>query len=131
MKRSRRMVVPLLAAGVCACTDAPSPLPQAPLEASASVSPGVLTPEAGVAIAVEDAVTRVIPTLGDGPAAKDARAAFVRLGGTLSARDPGARAMAVRGARDAVDALGREGADRVEVAALHMVLDAAERLGER
>ena len=131
MKRSRRMVVPLLAAGVCACTDAPSPLPQAPLEASASVSPGVLTPEAGVAIAVEDAVTRVIPTLGDGPEARGARAAFVRLGGTRGARDPGARALAVRDARAAVDALGQAGADRVEVAALRMVLDAAEGLDAR
>ena len=131
MKRSRRMVVPLVAAGVWACTDAPSPLPQAPLQVSASVSPGVLTPEAGVAIAVEDAVTRVIPTLGDGPAAAGARAAFMRLGGTLSDPDPGARAAALTAAREAVDALGQEGADRVEVAALRMVLDAAEGLEEQ
>lgn len=125
MKRSRRIAVPLLAAAALgACSDIPTAPAAAPPTAAFDVVPeGGYDPVAGLAAAIDDAGTRVIPTFtGAGPVS----AAFGSLAAAVSAGDAEGARGASAAARAALGAL--EGADPVEVAALAMVLDSADEL---
>src|SRR6185503_2299713 len=96
MKRSPRLAVPLLAAGLSACMDAPT-TPAAPPDAERSASPApAFDLKAGLAAAADDAVSRVIPSLGDGRAAAAVSAAFASLATAARSGDAGA-------VRDAID----------------------------
>ncbi|HEX2205168.1 MAG TPA: hypothetical protein VHG91_17785 [Longimicrobium sp.] len=125
MRRSRRIAVPLLAsAALGACIDAPTAPEMAPPPAALSLSAeGGYDPVAGLAAAVGDASTRVIPTL---TGAESVGAAFTGLAAAVSAGDAGGARSASAAARQALGAL--EGADPAEVAALQMVLDSADEL---
>ena len=128
MKRSRTLALPLLAAGLggCVAADAPT-LPAAPPEASAALSATAPDPAALLAAAADDAVQRVIPTLGGPETVAGVLGAFQALGDATRAGDAGAREAAVGRARAALDALAQAAPDTdpVELAALRLVLDTA------
>lgn len=130
MKRSRRIALPLLAAGLgAACApDAPAPTEsaaEATLDAAPLEAPAYDAVE-GLRLAVDDAVGRVLPTLGVSQAVTDADAAFDALAAALDTGTAADVRTAAAAARTAVDALETAGADEVEVAGLRLVLDAAD-----
>jgi predicted metal-dependent phosphoesterase TrpH len=130
MKRSRRIALPLLAAGLgAACApDAPTPTEsaaQAALDLVPVEAPAFDAVE-GLQLAVDDAVGRVLPTLGVSQAVSDADAAFDALAAALATSTAADVRTAAAAARTAVDALETAGADEIEVAGLRLVLDAAE-----
>ena len=132
MKRSRRIALPLLAAGLGACVpDSPTlPPADAPALDVSAESGSAYAAAAGLAEAADDAATRVLPTLGASQAASDATAAFAALAAAAGSDDGAGARTAAASARAAVDAL--EAADPevsgVELAALRLVLDSADEL---
>lgn len=129
MKRSPRLALPLLAAGIGACApDSPTAPVLAPDAPPATVIASV--DAAGLAVAVDDADLRVIPTLGSGTGAADVDAAFAALAAAVAADDASAARAASAAARASLDALvaAEPESDPVEVAALRLVLDGADAL---
>jgi hypothetical protein len=129
MKRSRTLALPLLAAGLggCVAADAPT-LPAAPPQAAATLSAtGAYDPAALLAAAADDAVQRVIPTLGEPGTVAGVLGAFQALGDATRAGDAAGKAAAAAQARAALDALAQAApdTDAVELAALRLVLDTA------
>jgi hypothetical protein len=121
MKRSP-LAVPLLAAGLAACADAPTTPAAAPKPAS-DVSAAAFDLKEGLALAVDDARSRVIPTLGTTGAIRGVDQAFARLADAVRSGDTGAVRAAINGATGTLNALKHSAdADPVEVAALRLVL---------
>lgn len=121
-KRSLGMVSPLVALAVGACSpDAPGNPVAAPAAEARAASLAVADDAtAALRVAVDDARTRVLPTLGDAAAAGRLDQALSAARAALDANDAGALAAALRQARDAV-ASGRASMDEgaaVELEAL-------------
>ena len=131
MKRSPILALPLLAAGLGACApDAPTTAAAPPPTLDAVAVPGAWSPQLGLQIAIDDAGTRVIPTLGDAAEARAVGAAFASLGAAVRLGDAAAAREAAAGARAALEALQAAApeADPVELAGLALVLDGADAL---
>lgn len=125
MKRSPRLAVPLLAAGLGACMDAPTaPVASPGAARDASPAAAAFDLKAGLALAADDAASRVIPTLGQGRATPAVSAAFSSLAAALRSGDAGAVRDAVDQCNGSLDALVRSAPDTdpVEVAALRLVV---------
>ena len=124
MKRSPRLAVPLLAA-LGACMDAPT-APVAPPVAEHDASPAgaAYDLKAGLALAADDAASRVIPTLGKAPATPAVSAAFSALAAALRSGDAGAVRDAIDQCNGSLNALVRAAPDTdpIEVAALRLVV---------
>src|SRR3954465_370087 len=91
MKRSPRLAVPLLAAGLGACMDAPTaPVKPPSPEHDASPSAAALDPKAGLADAAHHAPVGVTPPRGASPAAPGVAAAFRSLAAAARSGDAGA-----------------------------------------
>ncbi len=130
MKRSPRLALPLLAAGIGACApDSPTAPLLAPDTPPVEFAAGYDV-AAGLVMAIDDADTRVIPTLGSSAEASAVDAAFAALGDAVEAADASAAQAASAAARASLDALvaADPGTDPVEVAALRLVLDGADAL---
>jgi hypothetical protein len=129
MKRAP-LAVPLLAAGLAACADNPA-TPLAPSSGSAAdVSATAFSLKAGLALAVDDARSRVIPTLGTSGTIRGVDQAFAVLGDAVRSGDTAAVRDAIAGATGTLNALERSApeTDPVEVAALRLVLVNADAL---
>jgi len=129
MKRTP-LAVPLIAAGLAACTDnltAPTAPPPRP---AGDVSAAAYDLKAGLVLAVEDARGRVIPTLGGGGVLRGLDNAFAALADAVRSGNPGAVRDALGDATGALNALQRStpGTDPGEVAALRLVLMNADAL---
>lgn len=121
MKRAT-MAVPLLAAGLAACADSPTRPATAPPSPAGDVS-AAFDLRAGLADAVDDARSRVIPTLGTTGAIRGVDQNFANLAAAVRAGDTGAVRNAIAGATGTLNALEHSAnADPVEVAALRLVL---------
>ncbi|HEX2079318.1 MAG TPA: hypothetical protein VHG08_16445 [Longimicrobium sp.] len=123
MKRAP-LAVPLVAAGLAACTDTVAPPAAPPPETIASVSGAAFSLRAGLALAVDDARSRVIPTLGTSGAIRGVDQTFAALADAVRAGDTSAVRDAIDGAAGTLNALERSapGTSPVEVAALRLVL---------
>jgi len=122
MKRAT-MAVPLLAAGLAACADSPTRPATAPPSPASDVSAAAFDLRAGLADAVDDARSRVIPTLGTSGAINGVDQNFANLAAAVRAGDTGAVRNAISGATGTLNALEHStNADPVEVAALRLVL---------
>jgi hypothetical protein len=121
MKRSR-LTIPLIAAGLGACVDAPTTPRAAPTPAGDITATFDL--KAGLATAVDDARSRVIPTLGTTGAINGVDRTFAALGDAVRSGNPAAVRDAIDGATGTLNALERSApeTDPVEVAALRLVL---------
>ena len=122
MKRSP-LAVPLIAAGLAACADAPTTArPSA--NPVGEVSAAVFELKTGLAEAVDDARSRVIPTLGGTGVINGVDQQFANLAAAVRAGDAGAVRAAIDGATGTLNALERSapGTDPIEVAALRLVL---------
>lgn len=128
MKRTS-LAVPLLAAGLAACADQPTTTSAPPPRAARDVS-AAFDLRVGLALAVDDARSRVIPTLGSAGAINGVDNTFAALGDAVRADDPAAVRDAVAGARGTLNALERSAPETspVEVAALRLVLVNADVL---
>jgi hypothetical protein len=128
MKRSP-LAIPLLAAGIAACSDNPATLAPPP-QLSADVSATTFTLRSGLVLAVDDARSRVIPTLGSTGAIRGVDQAFATLADAVRAGDTAAVRDAIGGAAGTLNALERSAPDTnpVEVAALRLVLLNADLL---
>jgi len=129
MKRTP-LAVPLLAAGLAACADSPTRPAMAPPTLASDLSAGAFDRKAGLALAVDDARGRVIPTLGTEGAIRGVDQAFATLATAVRSGDAAAVRDAVDGARGTLNALERSAPDTspVEVAALRLVLTNADLL---
>ncbi len=123
MKRTP-LAVPLVVAGLAACTDTVAPPVAPPPEAIHEVSAATFSLQAGLALAVDDARARVIPTLGTSGAIHGVDQTFAALADAVRSGDTGAVRDAIDGARGTLTALERSapGTSPVEVAALRLVL---------
>ena len=123
MKRTP-LAVPLVVAGLAACTDTVAPPVAPPPEAIHEVSAATFSLQAGLALAVDDARSRVIPTLGSEGAIRGVDQAFAVLATAVRSGDAAAVRDAVDGAAGTLNALERSapGTAPVEVAALRLVL---------
>jgi hypothetical protein len=129
MKRTP-LAVPLIAAGLAACADNPA-TPLAPLSGSAAeVSAAAINLRPGLALAVDDARSRVIPTLGTTGAIRGVDHTFAALADAVRSGDTAAVRDAIAGATGTLNALERSAPDTdpVEVAALRLVLLNADAL---
>lgn len=128
MKRTP-LAIPLLVAGLAACVDQPTTTAAPPPRAASDVS-ATFDLRVGLVLAVEDARSRVIPTLGSAGAVNGVDHTFAVLGDAVSAGDPAAVRDAIDGARGTLNALVRSApaTDAVEVAALRLVLVNADVL---
>jgi hypothetical protein len=123
------LVVPLIAAGLAACADNPAALNAPPATPAFDLASGEVL-RAGLAPAVDDARSRVIPTLGTTGAIRGVDQTFavladaVRSGNTAAVRD------ALDGAWGTLNALERSSPNTnpVEIAALRLVLLNADLL---
>ena len=124
MKRSPRLALPLIAAGVAACADTPTTPAAAPTKPQADVTAAAVDLRPGLALAVDDARDRVIPTLGDAGAVRAVDRTFAALGDAVRSGDTQAVRDAIDAANGALTALGRTApeTDPVEVAALRLVV---------
>lgn len=129
MKRSP-LAVPLVAAGLAACADTPTTPAAAPVKAAGEVSAAAYDYRVGLALAVDDARSRVIPTLGTTGAIQGVDRTFLALGNAVRSGDAGAVRDAIGGAAGTLNALERSApeTDPVEIAALRLVLTNAEVL---
>lgn len=129
MKRAS-LAVPLIAAGLAACVDNPSTLAATSAQPFADASPAAFTLRAGLAVAVDDARSRVIPTLHTTGAIRGVDQAFAELGDAVRSGNPAAVRDAIGGAAGTLNALERSAPDTnpVEVAALRLVLVNADAL---
>jgi hypothetical protein len=125
MKR-RPLALPLLAAGLAACTDTPTipriTPPVKPAREVVAAAPYDL--KVGLALAADDARARVIPTLGDAGALHAVDNAFRSLGDAVRANDASAVRSAINQANGTLNALAHSApnTDPVEVAALRLVV---------
>lgn len=129
MKRTP-LAVPLLAAGLAGCVDNPATL-TAPLSGSAdAVSAAAIDLRPGLADAVDDARSRVIPTLGSTGAIRGVDRTFAVLGDAVRSGNTAAVRDAIAGATGTLNALEHSapGSNPVEVAALRLVLTNADVL---
>jgi hypothetical protein len=129
MKRTP-LAVPLLAAGLAACADSPTRPAVAPPTLASDLAAGAYNLQAGLALAVDDARSRVIPTLGSEGAIRGVDQAFAVLATAVRSGDAAAVRDAVAGAAGTLNALERSapGTAPVEVAALRLVLLNADLL---
>ncbi|HSU15785.1 hypothetical protein [Longimicrobium sp.] len=129
MKRSP-LAVPLVAAGLAACADTPTTPLAPPAKPAGEVTAAAFDFKAGLALAVDDARGRVIPTLGTGGAIQGVDATFAALGNAVRSGDAAAVRNAIAGATGTLNALERSApeTDPVEVAALRLVLVNADAL---
>ena len=128
MKRAT-MAVPLLAAGLAACADSPTRPATAPPSPSSDVAAADFDLREGLADAVDDARSRVIPTLGTAGAINGVDQNFANLADAVRAGDTGAVRAAINGANGTLNALEHSAnPDPVEVAALRLVLLNADLL---
>ena len=129
MKRAR-LVIPLVAAGLAACTDAPTTLAPPAARVAGDVSEAAYPLKVGLALAVDDARSRVIPTLGSTGAINGVDQTFAALADAVRAGDTAAVRDAIDGASGTLNALERSapGTSPVEVAALRLVLRNADVL---
>ena len=129
MKRTP-LAVPLIAAGLAACVDNPATLVAPSAQPVADASPTVFILRAGLARAVDDARSRVIPTLGTTGAIRGVNQTFAALGDAVRAGDTAAVRSAIEDANGTLNALERSAPDTnvVEVAALRLVLANAAAL---
>ncbi|HET7462640.1 MAG TPA: hypothetical protein VFJ82_15405 [Longimicrobium sp.] len=129
MKRTP-LAVPLLAAGLAACTDNLTTPATPPPRPAGDVSAAAYDLKAGLVLAVEDARGRVIPTLGTGAPVRGLDQTFAALADAVRSGNAGAVRDALGGATGALNALQRAapGADPEEVAALRLVLLNADAL---
>ncbi|HEU0299393.1 MAG TPA: hypothetical protein VFR37_08065 [Longimicrobium sp.] len=123
MKRAR-LAVPLVAAGLAACTDTVAPPTAPPPETIHDVSAATFNLRAGLVLAVDDARSRVIPALGSSGAIRGVDQTFAVLADAVRSGDTGAVRDAIDGARGTLNALEHTapGTSPVEVAALRLVL---------
>ena len=123
MKRSP-LAVPLIAAGLAACADSPTRPAVAPPAPSADVSAAAFNLREGLALAVDDARSRVIPTLGSTGAINGVDQTFAVLANAVRSGDTGAVRDAIAGCSGTLNALERSAPETtpVEVAALRLVL---------
>lgn len=99
--RASAMVLVTSAAG--ACGDGPADTtPPVPIG-------GTAAERAAVRFALDDAIERVIPTLGDASATQDLRTPVASLATAVASRDRGAAAERLATARSALDAFRRDG----------------------
>ena len=132
MKRSP-LVVPLIAAGLAACADNPAALTAPAANPAASLTVDLASVEvlrAGLAPALDDARSRVIPTLGSTGAIRGVDQAFAVLAAAVRSGDTAAVRDAIGGAWGTLNGLERSSPDTnpVEVAALRLVLLNADLL---
>lgn len=129
MKRTP-LAVPLIAAALAACTDAPPTLTAPTARPFAELSEAALTLRPGLALAVDDARSRVIPTLGTTGAVRGVDQAFAVLANAVRSGDTAAVRDAIAGASGTLNALEHSAPDTnpVEVAALRLVLVNADAL---
>jgi len=102
----------------------------APLSAAHDASAAAFDLKAGLADAADDAVSRVIPTLGDSHAAPAVSAAFRSLAAAVRSGDAGAVRDAIGQCNGSLSALVRSSPDTdpIEVAALQLVVLNAQLL---
>jgi hypothetical protein len=129
MKRSP-LAVPLVAAGLAACADTPTSPAAVPVKPAAEVSAAAYDYRAGLALAVDDARSRVIPTLGTSGGVQAVDRTFLALGNAVRSGDTGAVRDAMGGAAGTLNALERSApeTDPIEIAALRLVLINADVL---
>ena len=129
MKRAP-LAVPLLAAGLAACADSPTRPATAPPSPAGDLSAAAADLRPGLADAVDDARSRVIPTLGSAGAINGVDQNFANLADAVRAGDTGAVRAAIAGATGTLNALERSAPDTspIEVAALRLVLLNADLL---
>jgi hypothetical protein len=123
MKRTP-LAVPLIAAGLAACVDNPVTLAAPPTPPVADAAPSTFILRVGLAQAVDDARSRVFPTLGTTGAIHGVNQAFAGLSNAVQSGDAAAVRNAIDAATGTLNALERSApeADPVEVAALRLVL---------
>lgn len=128
MKRTS-LAIPILVAGLAACADQPTTTAAPPPRAASDVS-AAFDLRVGLVLAVEDARSRVIPTLGSAGAVNGVDATFAVLREAVRANDTAAVRDAIAGARGTLNALERSApaTSPVEVAALRLVLVNADVL---
>lgn len=128
MKRSS-LALPLLAAGLGACVDTPTTPPARAPVAAHDEAPAFDLRQ-GLALAADDAGSRVIPTLSDSHGIQATANAFANLADAIRTGDDAAVRRAIDRANHALDALSHSapGTDPVEVAALQLVITNAELL---
>jgi hypothetical protein len=129
MKRSP-LAVPLVAAGLAACADTPTTPLAPPAKPAAEVTAAAYDFKAGLALAVDDARSRVIPTLGTGGGVNGVDRTFAALGDAVRSGDAAAVRDAIGGAAGTLNALEHSApeTDPVEIAALRLVLTNADVL---
>lgn len=122
MKRTP-LAVPILAAGLAACADQPTTTAAPPPRVASDVSVAFELRE-GLVLAVDDARSRVIPTLGSAGAVNGVDRTFAVLREAVRANDTAAVRDAIAGAAGTLNALERSApaTSPVEVAALRLVL---------
>ena len=128
MKRTT-LVVPLIAAGLAACADNPAALNAPPATPVVDLASAEVL-RAGLAPAVDDARSRVIPTLGTTGAIRGVDRTFAALADAVRSGDTAAVRDALGGAWGTLNALERSSpnVNPVEVAALRLVLVNADVL---
>jgi hypothetical protein len=129
MKRTP-LAIPILVAGLAACTDQPTTTAAPPPRVSRDVSVAAFELREGLVLAVDDARSRVIPTLGSAGAVNGVDATFAVLREAVRANDTAAVRDAIAGASGTLNALERSApaTSPVEVAALRLVLVNADVL---
>lgn len=127
------LAVPLIAAGLAACADNPAALnapPATPVVTPALNLASAEVLRAGLAPALDDARSRVIPTLGTTGAIRGVDQTFAALAAAVRSGDTAAVRDALGGAWGTLNALERSSpnVNPVEVAALRLVLLNADLL---
>jgi hypothetical protein len=124
------LALPLLAAGLAGCADTLTTPLAAPANPNAALSAAPFDLKEGLALAVDDARSRVIPTLGSTGAIRGVDHTFAALGEAVRSGDTGAVRDAIGGATGTLNALEHSapGTSPVEVAALRLVLQNADLL---
>ena len=122
MKRTP-LAIPILVAGLAACADQPTTTAAPPPQASSNVAVAFELRE-GLVLAVDDARSRVIPTLGNAGAVNGVDQTFAVLREAVRTNDTAAVRDAIAGAAGTLNALERSApsTNPVEVAALRLVL---------
>jgi hypothetical protein len=117
------LAVPLIAAGLAACVDNPAALNAPPATPVVNLASAEVL-RAGLAPALDDARSRVIPTLGSAGAIRGVDQTFAALADAVRSGDTAAVRDALGGAWGTLNALERSSPETspVEIAALRLVL---------
>ena len=123
MKRTP-LAIPLVAAGLAACADSPTRPAVAPPAPAGDLSAAAADLRPGLALAVDDARSRVISTLGTSGAIRGVDQTFAVLAAAVRSGDRAAVRDAIAGATGTLNALERSApeVDPIEVAALRLLL---------